>query len=122
MKNITTLTVGFWFGFNLPVEDNDSFFTIVLDGNNLLSDYAKLKRQYEEFKEKNSNNPVPYKDCLEDEECFIFFPEPVGTKLTTFLEVYNMSLFLYTQQININNKIKELEDEIENLEKIKHLF
>lgn len=119
MENlITTLTVGFWFGANTPTE-GDNIFVTTFDAENLLEEYNRFNEVYKEFKEKNTNNPVPYKTYLENEECFIYFPEPVGTKLTTFMEVKLMAEFLYESSETISKKRKETEEEIEALEEMK---
>lgn len=108
MKTPTNkLKIGFWFGFYPPVNNNDEYFTKKLDRNNLLSEYNKFQKKYIKFKKRYTSNTVPYKNSLEEEKCFIFFPESVGIKFTTFQEVYLMAISLDNEL----KKIKNMEDE-----------
>lgn len=119
MKNLhTTLTVGFWFGEEMP-SHNSEILTKTFDGENLLIEYSIFESQYEEFKRVNSNNSLPYKSNLADEQCFIFFPEPVGLQMTTFMEVKLMAEHLFNLSVKKNQTIKKIDDEIEILEEQK---
>jgi hypothetical protein len=122
MENVhTTLTVGFWFGDEMPSYDSE-IFTKTFDGENLLTEYLTFKSEYEAFKRINKNNPLPYKEVLENEQCYIFFPEPVGPQLSTFLEVRLMAEHLYKVSASVNQEIEELNAEIEALEEQKREF
>jgi hypothetical protein len=110
--NKKTLEIGFWFGMNISSE-NEQILTsqINFDGNGYF--FSDFERDYEFFKQMNPNPEVPYKDCIDNEECFIFFPEPVGTQLTTINEVRLIALSLES----VNSEISELDKKIEALEK-----
>ena len=107
----TQITVGFWFGKEKPIKAEDKFYTYTLYENTLVEQYESFKLGCEEFKIKNPSPLVPYKDCLENEECFLIY-ENGEVEETTFL-----SLSLKIQLIkNIDEEIIELEEEISNLE------
>jgi hypothetical protein len=87
------LTIGFWFGKEKPKNGDDTITTAKLDVQNLATSYDRFEIKYEEFKRKNTNNTVPYKNSLEEEECLICFPEPIGTVHTTFWTLKDMGEF-----------------------------
>lgn len=112
MKNVNNdiLKVGFWFGKNKPENKEDSVYSAELDfsGNDKGYTFSKFEKDYELFKIKNVNPDIPYKNCIDNEECIIFFPEPVGPQLTTFNELRL-----------IDNYIKALDRKIYESEKQK---
>lgn len=111
MKKINTLKIGFLFGEELS--QSETILTTELDGSILLKEYERLEAQYEMYKQVNTNNTLAYKNNLEDEECYIFFPEPVGIKKTTFLEIKLMANFLG----GIDDELNEIKQKLSVLKK-----
>ncbi|WP_321469288.1 hypothetical protein [Halarcobacter sp.] len=107
----TQLTVGFWFGQEKPVKEEDNFYAYTLYANTLVEQFEKFKHTYEEFKIKNPSPLVPYKDSLENEECFLIY-ENGEVEESTFLD---LSLKIQLLK-NIEDNKKRLEKEISNLE------
>jgi hypothetical protein len=89
--NKNTLKIGFWFGMNTP-KNGDDILTVEIDFEGKGYSFSSFERDYELFKQKNLNPEVPYKSSIDNEECYIFFPEPVGAQLTTINEVRLLSL------------------------------
>lgn len=112
-NNKNVLNIGFWFGMNFPSDVEGSILTAEINFDCKGYSFSDFERDYKLFKQKNSNPEVPYKDCIDNEECYIFFPEPVGTQLTTINEVRLIALSLES----VDSKISELDKEIEALEK-----
>ena len=88
-SNNSILKVGFWFGQNRPVCNNDEFLTYDFDFENIVEDYKKFESQYTKFKKVNPNPTVPYQDLLLNEECLIFFHD-TEPQCSTFQEIYLM--------------------------------
>ncbi|AXH13742.1 hypothetical protein CP985_04130 [Malaciobacter mytili LMG 24559] len=107
----TQLTIGFWFGKEKPIKEEDNFYAYTLYSNTLVEQFERFKHTYEEFKIKNPSPLVPYKDCLENEECFLIY-ENGEVEETTFLD---LSLKIQLLK-NIEGNEKRLEEEISNLE------
>lgn len=113
-NEITTLKVSFWFGQERPSNNEDMVFSYEFNVDTIVEQWDNFKLTHEEFKVRNTNPVVPYKNCLANEECIIHFE--VGDELTTFQE-----LSLMVQYINNTNKFFEkrrtkIDEEIEQLE------
>lgn len=106
----SVLKFGFWFGRNIP-SDNEEMCTneIGVKGYS----FNDFEKNYELFKQNNPNPEVSYKDCIDNEECFIFFPEPIGKHLTTIKEIRLLSSIYES----FHSEIADIDKEIEALEK-----
>lgn len=121
MNTNNKLTVGFWFGDNKPTDLDGKYFTYTFDGDNLMSDYKRFETIYEEFKERNKNPKVSYKNTLIEEECIIFFQE-VEPQFTNFEELYLMSEYLEKVHNECEIKQQKLQEEINSLKQSKYDF
>jgi hypothetical protein len=115
--NNKSLTVGFWFGSNKPTEKDNDILTYTLYENTLAEQFEKFKLDYEEYKKRNPLPIIPYKNCLENEECYLIY-ESGNVIETTFLE---LSL-LIKELKNCEEQIKKLDKDISNLEQEKINF
>lgn len=109
--NNTKLTVAFWFGNQKPINEKDKTFTYTFYPNTLVEQFESFKISYEEYKRRNPSPLIPYKNCLENEECILIY-EDGEIEEATFL---NLSLKIQLLK-NIEEKEKELEEEIQSLE------
>ena len=103
-KNIT-LEIGFLFGEKTPSLQQKDILTSTLSMEHLLRDYEEFEAKYREFKKRNPNPTVAYKNTLEEEECLLILPEPRGVVITTFYHLKEIALTFY----QADRKSKECE-------------
>lgn len=106
MQENITLKIGFWFGEKTPSLQQKDILTATLSMEHLLRDYEDFEVKYREFKKRNPNPTVAYKNTLEEEECLLLLPEPMGVVITTFYHLKEIALTFYQADI----KSKECED------------
>lgn len=108
---------GFWFGKQKPINREDKIFAHTFYEDTLVKQFEIFRHNYEEFKIKNPSPLVPYKDCLENEGCYLLY-ETGEVEETTFL---NLSLKIQLLK-NLEEVEIKLQEEISNLEQKKINF